>query len=217
MPAISQTPTRPQPQRTTNPPGPRRPGSSSCVPTASPARSCTPPTSGLKTEKRKKKDGEEWTFDPFLVSKDGKIVAFDPNDEKTPVAGDLFVDTEIKGVKAKSVLQIYREAAAARTLADWAKTAGIKESDIVELAQEFTSHGKKAVVDIHRGVSQLTSGFYNVVIYMTLNVLIGNHDWQGGLAKATTYEIMGDREGKPFKLSDTGRKAEALGHLHHPA
>ena len=166
---------------------------------------------GLKTEKRKKKDGEEWIFDPFLVSKEGKIVPFDPNDEKNPMAGDLFVETEIKGIKAKSVLQVYREAAAARTLADWAKTAGIKESDIVELAQEFTSHGKRAVVDIHRGVSQQTSGFYNVVIFMTLNVLIGNHDWQGGLAKATTYEIMGDREGKPFKLSTQGGKQKPWG------
>jgi anaerobic selenocysteine-containing dehydrogenase len=166
---------------------------------------------GLKTEKRQKKNGEEWTFDPFLVSKDGKIVAFGPNEEKNPVAGDLFIDTEIKGIKAKSVLQVYREAATAKTLADWAKTAGIKESDIVELAQEFTSHGKKAVVEIHRGVSQLTSGFYNVVIYMTLNVLIGNHDWQGGLAKATTFEMMGEREGKPFNLTTQSGKLKPWG------
>ena len=46
---------------------------------------------GLPTTKRKAKDGKEWTFDPFIVSKDGKIAAFDPNDEKNPVEGDLFV------------------------------------------------------------------------------------------------------------------------------
>ena len=56
----------------------------------------------------------------------------------------------------------------------------------MELAREFTSHGKRAVADIHRGVSQHTSGFYNVLTYMTLNTLIGNHDWMGGLSKATT-------------------------------
>ena len=46
---------------------------------------------------------------------------------------------------------------------------------------------------------------------MTLNVLIGNHDWQGGLAKATTYEIMGDREGKPFKLATQDGKQKPWG------
>jgi anaerobic selenocysteine-containing dehydrogenase len=166
---------------------------------------------GLPTTKRKAKDGKEWTFDPFIVSKGGTIAAFDPNDEKNPAEGDLFVRTEIKGIKVKSVLQIYREAANAKSLDDWAKTAGIEKSDIVELAKEFTSHGKKAVADIHRGASQLTSGFYNVVIYMTLNVLIGNHDWQGGLAKATTFEMMGDREGKPFNLTTQEGKLKPWG------
>ena len=88
---------------------------------------------------------------------------FDPNSDKDPVEGDLLVDTEIKGIKVKSVLQIYRETAAAKKYAEWAKLAGVNEADIVELAREFTSHGKKAVADIHRGVSQQTSGFYNVL------------------------------------------------------
>ena len=80
---------------------------------------------GLKTEKRTKKDGEEWTFDPFLVfegRQDSRPST--PTTRKIPSEGDLFVDTEIKGIKAKSVLQVYREAAGARTLADWAKTRG---------------------------------------------------------------------------------------------
>jgi anaerobic selenocysteine-containing dehydrogenase len=66
------------------------------------------------------------------------------------------------------------------------------------------------VVDIHRG-SQHTSGFYNVLTYMTLNVLIGNHDWMGGLAKATTYDIVGNREGKPFDLSKQSGKIRPWG------
>ena len=112
----------------------------------------------------KRGDGE-WEFDPFIVQKGGEL-PFDPNDEKTPVEGDLLVDTEANGIRVKSVLQIYRETAGARKLSEWAEMAGIKESDIVELAQEFTSHGKRAVADIHRGVSQHTSGFYNVLAWM---------------------------------------------------
>ncbi len=172
---------------------------------------------GIPSEKRAKKDGSEWDFDALVVQKDGECKPFDPNDEKNPVEGDLLVDTEVNGIRVKSVLQIYREAAGARKLAEWADIAGIKEADIVELAQEFTSHGKRAVADIHRGVSQHTSGFYNVLAWMMVNVLIGNHDWMGGLSKATTYDISGDKEGKPFDLSKHEGKAQGLGRLHHPA
>ena len=166
---------------------------------------------GAALEKRPKKGGGEWDFDPFVVSKGGEFTTFDPNDEKQPAEGDLLVDAEISGIKVKSVLQIYRETAGARSLAQWAELAGIKEKDIVELAQEFTSHGKRAVADLHRGVSQHTSGFYNVLAWMMVNILIGNHDWMGGLAKATTFDIMGEREGKPFDLGKQSGKMRPWG------
>ena len=167
---------------------------------------------GLPKEKRPKKKGDgEWEFDSFLVYTGGQPKPFDPNSEKDPVEGDLLVDTEVNGIKVKSVLQIYRETAAAKKLSEWAKLAGVNEADIVELAQEFTSHGKRAVADIHRGVSQQTSGFYNVLVWMTVNVLIGNHDWMGGLAKATTYDIAGEHEGKPFDLNKQSGKLKPLG------
>jgi anaerobic selenocysteine-containing dehydrogenase len=166
---------------------------------------------GVKPEERAKKDGETWLFDPFIVSVAGKLTPFDPNDEKIAVEGDLLVDAAVKDIKFKSVLQIYREAAAKKSVAAWAKTAGIEEQDIIDLASEFTSHGKRAAVDIHRGVSQQTSGFYNVVLFMLLNVLIGNHDWMGGLAKATTYNIVGDKEGQPFDLGKHTDKMKPWG------
>jgi anaerobic selenocysteine-containing dehydrogenase len=158
---------------------------------------------GLPMEQRPAKAGGEWEFDPFVVFKDGKFVPFDPNHEKEAVEGDLLVDTEVKekGIRVKSVLALLKEVTGARKLAEWARLAGVRELDLIDLAREFTSHGKKAVADIHRGVSQHTSGFYNVLTYMTLNTLIGNHDWMGGLAKATTYNIVGGREGKPFHLN----------------
>ncbi len=166
---------------------------------------------GLPKEKRPKKEGGEWEFDAFVVLKDGQPVPFDPNSESAAVEGDLLVDAEVKGHKVKSVLQIYQEAAGAKKLADWAQLAGVQEGEIIDLARELTNHGKRAVVDIHRGVSQHTSGFYNVLIHMTLNVLLGNHDWQGGLAKATTYNIEGDREGKPFDLKKHPGKIKTWG------
>ena len=177
---------------------------------------------GLPKEKRlkKPKDGapkkegdkpEEWEFDPFIVLSEGKPKPFDPNQEKETVEGELLVDLEVKGIRVKSVLQILKETAAARPVAQWAQLAGLKEAEIIELAREFTSHGKRAVIDIHRGVSQHTSGFYNVLAFMTLNVLIGNHDWMGGLSKATTYDAVGSKEGKPFDLRKMKGKLKPWG------
>jgi len=156
---------------------------------------------GLPAQKRPKKEGGEWDLDPFMVFAGGAFKPFDPNSDTEPVEGDLLVDREFKGGKVKSVLQIYRETVGAKTVAEWARIAGVEEGDLVDLAREFTSHGKQAVADVHRGVSQHTSGFYNVLVYMTLNTLIGNHDWMGGLAKATTYDAGGHKPGKPFDVT----------------
>ncbi|HLE43837.1 MAG TPA: molybdopterin dinucleotide binding domain-containing protein, partial [Methylomirabilota bacterium] len=130
---------------------------------------------------------------PFVVWKDGQPVPFDPHSDKAPVEGDLLVKTEINGIPVKSGLQLLWEAASARTIDEWAALAGIAPADIVDLAREFTSHGKRAVADIHRGVSQHTNGFYQVFAWYTLNLLIGNYDWKGGLAKATTYDAGGGK------------------------
>ena len=80
---------------------------------------------GLPKEKRPKKKGDgDWEFDSFLVYTGGAPKPFDPNSDTDPVEGDLLVDTEIKGSKVKSVLQILRETVGAKNLAEWAKMAG---------------------------------------------------------------------------------------------
>ena len=173
---------------------------------------------GLAKEKRPKKKGDgDWEFDSFLVYTGGAPKPFDPNSETDPVEGDLLVDTEIKGIKVKSVLQILREAVAARKLSEWAKLAGLEEADLVDLAREFTSHGKKAVADIHRGVSQHTSGFYNVLTYMTLNA----SDRQSRLARRPVQgHHLGHhgRQGRQTLQPDEAeRQDQTLRHLHHPA
>ena len=160
---------------------------------------------GVDKEKRvfkDKKTGEEkpYEFDAFVVLKDGKPITFDPNDEKNPVEGDLFVDTEINGIRVKSAFQILYEEAQKNTIEKWAEICGVSASDIIELAKEFTSHGKKAACDIHRGVSQHTNGFYNVYAWLTLNLLIGNYDWKGGMVQLSTYDHMGTKEGQPYNL-----------------
>jgi tetrathionate reductase subunit A len=158
-------------------------------------------------------DGKKYGFDPFIALVESQPALIDPNDpEGAPVVGDLLVSTTIKDIAVKTGLQIILDEAQRHTIAEWAAIADVKEADIVELAREFTSHGTRAVADIHRGPSQHTNGFYTNLSWYTLNALIGNYDHKGGLIKATTYERMGTKAGQPYaidKLNDG--KAEPFG------
>ncbi len=146
-------------------------------------------------------DGMEYGFDPFVALVDEKPVLFDPNNEETAVVGTPLASVTLNGIECKTGWQIILEEAQSHSLAEWAEIAGIRESDIIELAAEFTSHGTKACVDIHRGVSQHTNGFYNVLAWYTLNCLVGNPDHVGGMIKPTTYQYTGEKAEGPFILS----------------
>jgi len=114
--------------------------------------------------------------------------------------GDLLVSTDLNGISVKSGLQIIYEAASTHTIEEWAAIADVKVEDIIEIAHEFTSHGTRAVADIHRGPSQHTNGFYTNFAFYTLNALIGNFDHRGGLIKASTYDRLGSKAKGPFMI-----------------
>ncbi len=138
--------------------------------------------------------------DRLVAMRDGRPVAVDPNDDKTPVTGDLLVDAEIGGVRVRSALAIVAAAARERSMEEWSRLCGIPVKDIEETAEKLTSYGKRAVVDVHRGVSQHTNGFYNVTAAMTINLLLGNFDWKGGMIAASAYNPLGGGAGQPFDL-----------------
>jgi len=155
-------------------------------------------------EKRVSEEGESYEYELFVVWDKGKPKGVDPNDEKHPVEGELFVDEIVrskdgKPLRVKSAFQILYESSKEHTLEEWAEICGLKVGDIVDVAREFTSHGKKAVCDIHRGVSQHTNGFYNCFAFNVLNLLIGNYDWKGGYIKKSEWNITGDKKGKPVE------------------
>jgi anaerobic selenocysteine-containing dehydrogenase len=122
------------------------------------------------------------------------------NKEAAPVVGDLFVNQKVGDFQVKDGMQILLESAQEHTIAEWAEIASVKESDILELAAEFTSHGRKAAVDIHRGPSQHTNGFYNNNAWYIVNLLIGNFDYAGGTIKLSTYDRKGSKKGQPFPV-----------------
>ena len=151
----------------------------------------------------------------LLVMKDGKPVAIDPNDETNVVEGDLFVNTKINGpdgrpITVKSSLQILKESSEEQTFDKWCEMSGLKPDDVKSVARELTSYGKQAAVDIHRGPAQHTNGFYNIFAWMTVNLLLGNFGWKGGMCKSTTYGYNGEKGG-PFDLTKTPGKMKTFG------
>ncbi|WP_322815273.1 molybdopterin-dependent oxidoreductase [Chloroflexus sp.] len=156
---------------------------------------------GKKTKAYVTADGTRFSFDPFVALVNGVPTPIDPNDpEAAPVMGDLLVDTELNDIAVKSGLQVIYEAASTHTIEEWAAIADVKAEDIIEIAYEFTSHGTRAVADIHRGPSQHTNGFYTNFVFYTLNALIGNFDHRGGLIKASTYDRLGTKAKGPFEV-----------------
>jgi len=146
-------------------------------------------------------EGTQFTCDVPVILVKGKPTAFDPVDPKaTPAVGDLLYAGKVGEFEVKTGLQILLESAQLHTIAEWAEIAGVREKDIVELAEEFTAHGRRAVADIHRGPSQHTNGFYNNNAWYVVNLLIGNFDYAGGTIKASTYDRKGGKKGQPFPV-----------------
>lgn len=90
-------------------------------------------------------------------------------------------------VQVKSSLQRLKESAFEHDLSFYSAQCDIAEKDIIALADRFTSHGTKAVVDTHGG-NMHSNGFYNSYTILMLNALIGNINMKGGaMAKAGGY------------------------------
>ncbi len=102
-------------------------------------------------------------------------------------AAAIFVSREVAisqgKVLVKSSMQRLKEEAERFTLAEYSKMCGIPEATIVDLADKFTSYGKRAVVDAHGGMMS-SNGFYTAYGALMLNALVGNYNVKGGVSSA---------------------------------
>ncbi len=134
-----------------------------------------------------------------VMTDDGPALSIDVD------TANLFYDGELNGIPVKTVFQLLSERVHEHTLAEYAEIAGISENTIIELADEFTSHGKKAAAELYRGPVQHTNGYYTGQAIITLNVLIGNTDWVGGLGVGGSHwheDGSKTPENAPFPKSD---------------
>ncbi len=138
--------------------------------------------SPAQAKARKAKEAQEGTLDPFVVlaTTGGK-----PRPHTGPGAATLFfegaLDTPNGPLAVKTSLQLLKDEAHRHSLEDYAEICGIPQRTIEQLARKFTSHGKKAAVDTHGG-TMASNGFYNAFAILTLNNLVGNYNWKGGMS-----------------------------------
>ena len=177
------------------------------------------------------------------ASGEGDRVVIDAASGKPAQAGDVaqavidYAGT-VNAIAVKSTFRLLREAAQEHSLADYAAICGVPEARIVELAREFTAHGRQAVSTMYRGVVKHPNGYYNGAAVVLLNLLIGNLNETGGLTtggggydvKTGRYDVMAvpeaagaafgvmlPREGVRYEDSSEYRAKVAAGKNPYPA
>lgn len=115
----------------------------------------------------------------FVVIENGQAVLADK-----AVEGQLEVDMTLNGIQVKSAFTLYKERVMEKTVEEYAKICEVEAQQIIELAKEFTSYGKKASITSYRGPAMRVNGYYNIRAINMLNHLIGNYDWKGGSISA---------------------------------
>ena len=137
--------------------------------------------------------------DQLMVMAGGRLVP-----AEQVAQADLLVDTEINGVRVKSVYKMLQDRVMERSIKDYAAICGIEPKQIEREADDFTSHGRRAVADFYRGPAQHTNGTYASRTLGALNFLIGNVSWKGGCEAhgGSHWHEMGGKPGNPYKLTD---------------
>jgi tetrathionate reductase subunit A len=156
---------------------------------------------------------------------------------------ELFYQGEVmlpdgEKLQVKSSLSLLQEEAEKHSLAEYSAACGIPVSTIVELAREFTAHGKKAAADCHGGTMG-SNGFYTAYAIVMLNALVGNLNAKGGtsagggrfkeIAPGPRYNLKKfpgmvkakgvglGRQGFPYEKSSEYQRKVAAGQNPYPA
>ncbi len=161
-----------------------------------------------------------------------------PAPAATVARGALEFSGIVNGIAVKSAFLLLREAAEEHSLTEYAEICGVAEERMVALAREFTSHGKRAISTMYRGVVKHPNGYYNGVAVLLLNLLVGNLNETGGLTtggggydvKKGRYDVMAvpeasgaafgviiNREGVRYEDTSEYRAKVAAGKNPYPA
>ncbi|THF67411.1 tetrathionate reductase subunit TtrA [Pseudothauera nasutitermitis] len=120
--------------------------------------------------------------DPYLVmGPDGKPMPVAQTSAAAPLEVDTHIEVGGKPLRVRTGHDLLRESAMSRSLEEYAADCGVPVEIITGLADEFSSHGRRACAVAHGGMMS-GAGFYNAYSVVTLNALIGSLNWKGGFA-----------------------------------
>jgi tetrathionate reductase subunit A len=111
----------------------------------------------------------------------GKPASHDASDEGVLEFSGKITLASGETVEAGTAFMLLKEQAMGVGLNEMAEQCGVPVERMVELAREFTAHGKRAAVDVHGGMMS-TSGTNATFTILTLNTLIGNINAKGGIS-----------------------------------
>lgn len=119
--------------------------------------------------------------DPYLIlDAKGKPVPAAKAVAPAALDADVVLAQDGKPLAVKTAWLLLKASILQQTVAQCSEACGIPAATISALADEFTRHGRRASVIAHGGMMS-GAGFYNAFSLMTLNLLIGNLNWRGGL------------------------------------
>lgn len=137
--------------------------------------------------------------DPYLIlGADGKPTPASQASGPAPLEAETVLTLGDKALAVQSAWLLLKASILQQTVEQCADACGIPAATIAALADEFTSHGRKAAVIAHGGMMS-GAGFYNAFSVMTLNLLIGNLNLKGGLVM-NGGSFKDDGEGPRYNL-----------------
>lgn len=123
---------------------------------------------------------EDLAKEPVCLAADGTPVPAGAHDARARLYHDDTVElADGRIVEVATSLTLLRREAEKKSLAEYAQDCGIAEERIIEIAEEFTSYGKRAAADTHGGTMH-AAGFYTAYGVAMLNALVGNLNALGG-------------------------------------
>lgn len=106
---------------------------------------------------------------------------------------------KVKEIEVKTAFILLKEAADKHTLDEYAAECGIDKNTIIEIAEDFTSHGVKSAVDVLGGTTT-SNGLDLAMIANILVSLVGSSGKKGGVIPRR-YSYKGLSDGPRYNLS----------------
>lgn len=114
----------------------------------------------------------------FVVWSGAAAVQYNTVDVADLLPGPVIVN----GISCKTVFELFAERVRERTLGEYAAVCGVDVATIQSLATQLAAAGRRGNVTMYRGPVQHTNGTYTGLAILSLNLLVGNFNWKGGLS-----------------------------------